>query len=297
MKQPSMFHKGDRSYEKGSDDDIYDMDFDNPIGPIFDAIQKQRAKQRATIPRNSISDPVGVMIHQYIKTAGVKARPAKRILALLSEKGKYEPKILSNLSDMLNTNRFEPITIMIVAIKHHFLKYYKSINRNNNMTRSLESVFNNISFYILKTAMSVHIKSIAQEIHAVFNDPDLDPLKADQEVKDRLDSLNQQLQHQIKEDYQFDISPSCVRHNLSPPCKVKNCTMPHVCRCGATTHTMTDKQCPLYTKEDDAFFDKITNMNNYHARRNARFKRDRWRRFNAPSNPPHNNNHDHIHNK
>ena len=81
MKQPSMFHKGERGHYRSSDDDIYDRDFDNTICPIFDAIQKQRAKQRATLPRNSISDPVGVMVHQYIKIAGVKARPAKRILA------------------------------------------------------------------------------------------------------------------------------------------------------------------------------------------------------------------------
>ena len=67
MKQPSMFHENDmaRFYNDSSSDDR-DNDFHHdPLSPVFEAIQKHR------IPKNNISDPVRVIIHNFIKLAGV----------------------------------------------------------------------------------------------------------------------------------------------------------------------------------------------------------------------------------
>ena len=56
---------------------------------------------------------------------------------------------------------------------------------------------------------------MAQELHAAFCDADLDPYKSDEVIRDCLDMLKQQLQHQIKEDHQLDGKCPCLRHNLS----------------------------------------------------------------------------------
>ena len=225
---------------------------------------------------------MGVIIHNFIKLAGVHAMPAKRIITLLSDKDKYDPKLLSNMSDLLNTNRFEPLAILYVAIKQYYMRYITSNNKNALASHALQIVFNNIANDILETATAVHIKSMAQEVHAMFSDPDLDPYKADEVLKERFTILRQQLQHQINNEYKFDIISPCLRHNLTPPCKIKNCNMPHICRCGATDHIMSDKRCPLYHKNDDNFFDKINSMNNYHARRANKIKR--WKKHDQTSN-------------
>ena len=42
----------------------------------------------------------------------------------------------------------------------------------------------------------------------------------------------------------YDGKCPCLKHDLLPPCKIKNCLGRHVCRSGASDHVMTDKQCP-----------------------------------------------------
>ena len=101
---------------------------------------------------------------------------------------------------------------------------------------------------------------MTQEFHAVFCDADLDSYKSDKVIRDRLYILKQQLQHQINDEYQFDGKCPCLRHNLSPPCKIKNCPWRHVCRCGASDHIMTDKHCPNHHMDDEKFFKKIKGM-------------------------------------
>ena len=147
-------------------------------------------------------------------------------------------------------------------------------------------MFNNVANEILETAMSLHVKSMAQEMHAMFSDPDLDPLKADDVLKERLTVLKQWLQHQINNQYTFDIILPCLVHNLAQPCKFKGCNMPHICRCGATDHIMSVKKSLLYHKNDDTFFDEINSMNNYHARRGSEIKR--WRKYDDAYNSSHN---------
>ena len=45
------------------------------------------------------------MVHIHIKSAGVQANPAKRIVTLLTNEMKHDPKILSNMTELLQTNR------------------------------------------------------------------------------------------------------------------------------------------------------------------------------------------------
>ena len=105
---------------------------------------------------------------------------SKRIITSSSIEDEYDPKLLSNVSDLLNTNRFEPLVILHIAKKQHYMRQVTSKNDKNNLSSEyLSMVFNNIANKILETAMSLHVKSMAQETHATFSNPDLGPLKAD----------------------------------------------------------------------------------------------------------------------
>ena len=277
-----MFHKFqyDDNIDINNDSDV--VDNTNPLDSIIAAIQKQQAKKTATLPKNNISDPMGVMIHNFIKLAGVQANPAKRIIVLLSNKDKYHPKILSNMSELLQTNRMEPLALMFEATLDCYRRGVKSGKHKQKYLQDLEEVFKNISYNILKSTLKIKIKSLAQEFHSVFCNADLDPYTADKSIGDRFGVLNQQLQHQLNDQYQFDTMCPCLIHNLSPPCKVKQCPWPHLCRCGAADHIITDKHCPKYHRDEEKFFNKIKGMNIFHAKRaNKAFKHDRWRHYNG----------------
>ena len=292
MKQSSMFHKFNLdhyAYDKDSDDD-HDNN-DNPVGSIIAAIQKQQAKKKARLPKNNISDPMGVMVHNFIRITGVHANAAKRIIMLLSNKSKYDPKVLSNMSELLQTNRLEPLALMFVATLDYYKRSIKTDNQHQQHIQCLENTFKNIAQNIMQSSLKIKLSSMAQEFHATFCDIDLDPKKADKNIEDRFNVLKQQLQHQLDNTYQFDSTCPCLRHNLTPPCKIKNCPWPHICRCGAMDHIMSDRNCPKYHLDDDKFFKKIKGMNTYHAKRaNKASKYDKWKNY-GPY--PNNNNQSH----
>ena len=73
--------------------------------------------------------------------------------------------------------------------------------------------------------------------------------------------LKQQLHREINDECQFDGTCPCLRLNLSPPCKIKNCAWRHVSRCGASDLIMTDEHCQNHHKDDEKFFKKIKGMN------------------------------------
>lgn len=285
MKQPNMFHKKDLEgfIYNNSDEEDYDNSNNNPILPIIADIQKQQAKKTAKLPKNNISDPMGVMIYNYMRTSGVQAESAKRIIQLLADKPKFDPKLLSNMSELLQTNRMEILALMFEATFDCYQRNIKKDKHRKINMELLENIFRNIAYNILKSTLKVKTKSMAQEFHAVFCDMDLNPYCADKAIKDRLNVLKQQLKHQINDDYQFDIVSPCLTHNLSPPCKTKNCKWPHICRCGASDHVMTDRHCPSYHMDEEKFFRKIRGMNIYHAKKsNRNTKFDRWRQRTGP---------------
>ena len=64
---------------------------------------------------NIISDSMRVIVHNYIKLAGVQGNPVKRTVTLLSNKMTHDLKILSNMTELLETNRMETIALMFGA--------------------------------------------------------------------------------------------------------------------------------------------------------------------------------------
>ena len=83
--------------------------------------------------------------------------------------------------------------------------------------------------------------------------------------------------NQINDEYQFDSKCSCLRHDLSPPCKIKNCAWRHVRRCSASDHVMADEHCPNHDMDDEKFYKKIKGMNLYYAKRaDKASKFDKW---------------------
>ena len=303
MKQCNMFHKYNLDHYVYNDDTEEEQNNDNPVGSIIAAIQQQQAKKNARLPKNNISDPMGVMVHNFIKLAGVQANSAKRIIKISSNKQKYEQKLLSNTPELLQTNRMEPLALMFEATRDCYHRSVKKDVDNQQYKQSIQNVFKNIAYNIIQSSLKIKISSMAQEFHAIFCDVDLDPTKADKNIEERFKILNQQLQHQIDNNYQLDSICPCLRHNLSPPCKVKNCPWPHICRCGATDHVMSDRHCKKYHLDDDKFFRKINGMNIYHAKRANRAARyDKWKNYgpydnNQPPNQPSNNRNDNNDNR
>ena len=98
-----MFHKYDLNghayddnVDTGDNDDDFNINNNNPEGPVIAAIQKQQAKKTARLPKYNISDPMRVMVHNYINLAGVQANPAKRIVTLWSKNIVKYHRIITN---------------------------------------------------------------------------------------------------------------------------------------------------------------------------------------------------------
>ena len=90
------------------------------------------------------------MVHNYIKSAGVQANPAKRIVMLLSNKIKYDPKILSNMTELLQTNRMEAIALMFEATLDCYQRGIKSDKHKQKCLQLLENIFKDISYNIIR---------------------------------------------------------------------------------------------------------------------------------------------------
>ena len=99
----------------------------------------------------------------------------------------------------------------------------KSDEQKQRCLQLLERVLKDVSYNIIRSTLKVKMKSLAQEFQAAIHDADLNLYKSDKFIRDRLDALKQQLQHQINDDYQFDGISPCLRHDISPQCKIKNC--------------------------------------------------------------------------
>ena len=81
------------------------------------------------------------MLHDYIKLAGVQADPAKRIVTLLSKEMKYDPKMLSITTELLQTNRMKAIALMFEATLDCYQRGIKSDKHEQNCLQLLENVF------------------------------------------------------------------------------------------------------------------------------------------------------------
>ena len=77
------------------------------MSSIFEAIKKQRAKQRATLPEKDILDTARDIVYGFIKLPEVQARPAKDEFTLLTTNDECESKLLLHSSVFLNANGFD----------------------------------------------------------------------------------------------------------------------------------------------------------------------------------------------
>ena len=138
-------------------------------------------------------------IHVYIKLAGVPPNPAKRIVTASSNNVKYDPKMLSNMTELLQTNIMKAVALMFAATLDCYQRGIKSDEHKPKCLQLLENVFKDISYDVIRLTLKVKIKSLAQEFHAAFCEADLQPYKTDKVIRDRLDMLKQQSQHQIND--------------------------------------------------------------------------------------------------
>ena len=168
MKQPNMFHKHDAddfTYDaEDTDDDAYNNNNNtnnDPVNPIVAAIQRQQAKKTARLPKNNVSDPMRVIVHNHVKLAGVQAKSAKRIITLLANKSKYDPKTLSNMTELLQTNAMKAIALLFKATLNCYERVIKSDEQKRKHLHFLEKAFKDISGSTIRSTLKVKIKSMA----------------------------------------------------------------------------------------------------------------------------------------
>ena len=267
-----MFHRDNLrvTFEDDRDDDIdpinlNDNNDNNPVGSIVAAIHKQQVKKTAALPKNTIADPAGVIIYNYIKLAGVKADPMKKVITLLANKDKFEPKLLSDVSQFLSSNRIEAFALVYNASLDYLERNVKNDVNKSIKIKKLREVFKQIAFKVLQSIPQIKVSSMSKEFHAMICNADMNPYTANDTISQRFDILSQQLQHQIDDNYQFDTSFVCLVHNVMPPCKDTKCPSPHVCAvCGHKGHIITDPRCPKYHNNKEWFIKRLIEVNKYY---------------------------------
>ena len=275
-----MFHKDDlRGHFVENDNDIDsntgphsdDDDIPNPVSSIVAAIHKQQSKKTAALPKNTIADPAGVILYEYIKLAGVKADALKKMVSLLLDKKQFQPKLLSDVSLVVSKNRIEGLAMVYNAYRQFMFKNIKNdINKEKNK-KLLQEVFDKIAFLILSSIPQIKISSMAKEFHAMICNADINPFEANKVIKKRFDILGQKLQHQVDESYSFDSTFPCLIYNTMNPCKDTKCPAPHICGlCGSSDHHALDPRCPKYHNLKDWFIKRNVEINKYYQNKSKR---------------------------
>ena len=246
-----MFNKNDLHVsfiDDNKDDEMIDltssneMEDENPVSSIVAAIHKQRVKKTAALPKNTIADPAGVIIYEFLKLAGVKADPLKRIISLMAKTDKFDPKILSDVSQLVSTNHFEAFALLYNSFYGYVQRNVKNDSNKALKLKKLEAVFKEIAFITLQSVTHIKVSSMNKEFHALKCDSDMNIYNAHNTIKERFNILSQRLQHQIDESYEFESITACLIHNIMNPCKDSKCPLPHICAgCGKR-----DKFCYRY---------------------------------------------------
>ena len=250
------------------DDDITDK---NPVSSIVADIQKQRLKKNAALPKNTIADPAGVIVYQYIKLAGVKGDPIKHTVNLLLNKKKFEPKSLSDLTPIVGHNKIEAFALLYNAQFDYAKRSIKNDTNRARKVRILEAVFKEIAFKTLRLIPEVKISSMNKEFHAMMCNTDVNPYKAHEVIDKRFRILSQQLQHQIDDSYTFENVSACLIHNIMNPCRDSKCGYIHGCSlCGDQDHIATDPRCPKSYTLKDWFVKRVGEINRYYNNKSKR---------------------------
>ena len=123
------------------------------------------------------------------------------------------------MAELLQTNRMEAIALVLKAILDCYQRGIKSDEHKQKMVTIIRKVA--ISHHVTWSTLKVKIKSMPQDFHAAFCDPDLDPYKSDKVIRDRLNMLKQQLQHQMSDECQFVSTCPCWDIIFHPHVKLR----------------------------------------------------------------------------
>ena len=292
--QPSMFRKDDvrvRFIDDDKNDDVINLEppsntnNDNPVGSIVAAIHKQRVKKTAALPKNTIADPAGVIIYEHVKLAGVKADSMKKIITLLANKENFDPKILSDVSQLIDKDVIEGLALLFNSYRGYIRRNVRNDTNKSLKLKRLDDEFKDISFKIMTSIPHIRLSSMGKEFHAMMCDADVNPFKAHKIIDSRFDILAQKLQHQIDDTYTLNNSAVCLPHNIMPPCRDKKCPLPHACStCGGRDHIATDSRCPKFHYMKEWFLKRNIEINRYYQNKSKKPYRQN-RNYDYPQSP------------
>ena len=87
----------------------------NQVCSTVVATHEQQAKKTAALPKNTTVEPSGVIVYDHINLPCVKADSMKRIVCLLPNKEKFEPKLLSYVSQIIAKDRIIRFVLLYSA--------------------------------------------------------------------------------------------------------------------------------------------------------------------------------------
>ena len=269
------------------DFNVSDEDDDlNPVAQITAAIRKQEVKKTERLAWNTLTDPVGYIVGDFIQKAGCDSDAMKRLICVLLEQKKYNTEILNELTPMLKIENIHPLVFMLNSYKFHLIRNVKQTDpKRAEKIRKIEAVMARTAGVIMTWLTKVKVSSQAKELYSAICDDNTNPMKLDSILKKRLEIQSQKLQHQYSDDWTYPIPTICPVYNYMSPCKDVKCSMLHVCAlCGKTGHIATDTICPKQQTLPAWFIKRLTKVNDYYSSKSRRSNRYGRRGNNGNSN-------------
>ena len=128
-----------------------------------------------------------------VKLARVRVDPIKRIIQLLSGKEKFDPKTLSDVSQLNCFSKIEVLLIMFRVQKAYIARNIKIDANKHRKLNLLDTVFKKIAYTVLLSIGTTKISSMNEEFPAIMCDPEVNAFNANSVIKERFDILDQNL--------------------------------------------------------------------------------------------------------
>ena len=72
------------------------------------------------------------------------------------------------MTELLRTNRIKPVALMFEATLDCYQRGLKSGKNKQKHLQSLEDVFKDVPYNIIRSTLKIKIKSMTQEFHSAF---------------------------------------------------------------------------------------------------------------------------------
>ena len=227
MAQTARFSDNDSNNDE-PDDDINNS---NPFNQLRRDIIDSETKKREKLHKNTFHDVAAIVIAEYVRLAGTQADGIRYILTDIycnNNDGKlFNLKMLKDLNPFLEYKQMYPSSLLLSS---YFAYAFKRIDPSKQ-----RALFANIRkseprshCYVARASFQASPVAIAKTIHALINDPSLEPKEFGNTLRSFLHKLPSNMQYLLTNNYQFSRLKYCFIYNIFNHCKNgKKCTRLH----------------------------------------------------------------------